>query len=95
LSENLKSECCHTLNGPYYILILELSGEECQLDFPGSTFKHSDGTTLPARAMHSVAVSEIATQKLFQNLKCAAADYYILYCIDLSEQCAVAVWPNG
>jgi hypothetical protein len=92
---NLKSDYCHTLNEQCYILNLKLSGMECQLDSSGSTFRYSDGTTLPAKAMHSVPVSEIATQKLFQNLKCAAVHYYILYCIDLSEHCAVAVWPSG
>jgi hypothetical protein len=58
---------------------------ECQLDSSGSKFRHSDGTTVPARAMNFVPVSEIATQKLFQNLKFAATHYYILYFIDLAN----------
>jgi hypothetical protein len=59
LSDILKSECCHKKNRQYYILSLELSGVECQLDFFGSTYRHSDGTTVPGRAMHSVALSEM------------------------------------
>jgi hypothetical protein len=76
-------------------LILELSRVGCQLDSSGSVQSHSEGTTVPARAMLSVPDSEITTQKLFQNLNSAAARYCRLYCIEPSENFAVAVWTCG
>jgi hypothetical protein len=65
LSDNLKSECCHRLNVKSSIHILELSELEWKLNSSGSTFRHSNGTTVPGRAMHSVAVSEMLQRPFF------------------------------
>jgi hypothetical protein len=62
---------------------LELSRVGCQLDSSGSALRFTDGTTVKAGAMHSIAVSEVATQKLsFHNLISGAAHYHILYCTE-------------
>jgi hypothetical protein len=61
------------------------------MDSSGSASKHSDGTSVPGRAMQSVAVSEMLHKAFCRILKSTAAHYYIIYCIDLSEHCAVAV----
>ena len=76
-------------------LTLEISVVVCQLDSSGSVQRHSDGITIPARAMFSVRDSEIATRIDLQNLKSAAAHYYRQYYTGPSEHCAVAMWPSG
>jgi len=92
-----KSEGC-TLSknkGIILELTLEISAVVCRLDSSGSIQRHSDGITIPARAMLSVRDPEIATQIVLQNFKSAAAHYYRQYYTGPSEHFAVALWPSG